>query len=230
MKKALILTIALVILSGCERLGLDATEGGALTGGALGAGLGAIIGNQSGNPGAGVAIGSAIGAVSGGLIGHGIDGNREALEERERQIAAQEAELAENRRLIDELRASGVDARITKRGVVVTLPDVLFRFDSAQLTDSARDTVQVIAEKILTVNPSRQISVEGHTDSVGSRAYNRQLSEARAQTVADYLTRSRVQHNQLSIRGYGEDRPVATNDTSEGRHRNRRVEVIIQSR
>jgi outer membrane protein OmpA-like peptidoglycan-associated protein len=210
----------IVFLLGCESARFGAREKGALTGAGLGAGLGAIVGNQFGRPGAGVAIGSGLGALAGGVVGEGIDRQDQRLAERDRRLLDQERELAENRRILEELRARGQDARITDRGVVVNLPDVLFEFDSSRLTPSARRTIADIRD-VLRDYRGRKVTVEGHTDSVGSDEYNERLSYARARAVADQLG------GDVEVRGFGERRPIASNSTADGRARNRRVEVII---
>lgn len=217
-----------LLLVACENTQLGARETGAIGGAALGAGLGAIIGNQTGSTGAGIAIGSAVGALSGALVGNEFDKADQNLSEREQRLAAQDRELAENRKLIDELRSRGADVRSTKRGVVVNLPDVLFEFDSARLTSGANHTVREIAE-VINGAPGRHISIEGHTDSVGTIAYNQRLSEHRARSVADALTHEGVQSRRISSRGFGESDPIASNKTDYGRARNRRVEVIIEN-
>ncbi len=223
------LVILLLCLAGCEPGQIGAREKGALGGAALGAGLGAIVGNQVGNPGVGVAIGSGFGALAGGLLGEGVDQQDREIQAREERLDAQERELQENRRLLEELRARGVDVRQTKRGVVVNLPDVLFEFDSARLTPSARRTARDIAEALRDA-PGRSIAVEGHTDSIGTVAYNQRLSENRARSVADALVDSGVSARAVHTRGYGERDPVASNSSESGRQRNRRVEVVIENR
>lgn len=213
---------------GCENAQFGAREKGALGGAALGAGLGAIVGNQAGNTGAGIAIGSGFGALAGGLIGNEIQKGDDRLAENDRRLSERDRELAENRRIIDELRSRGTDARLTDRGVVVNLPDVLFAFDSARLTREAERTARQIAE-VVSQTPARRISVEGHTDSIGTIAYNRKLSEDRARSVAGELVRNGVSRNRLYVRGLGESEPVASNSTASGRQRNRRVEVILEN-
>lgn len=228
-KRAASPLLFLLLLGGCENYQVGATEVGALSGAALGAGLGAIVGNQTGDPGAGVAIGSGIGALAGGLIGHSVESTDKALDEREQRIQAQQRELEENRKIIDRLRARGVDVRDSERGVVVNLPDVLFAFDSATLTASARRTVQEITS-VAREYTDRRIAIEGHTDSVGTVQYNQRLSEDRAHSVAAELNASGLPRSRLSVRGYGELRPIASNASASGRQRNRRVEVIIENR
>lgn len=212
----------------CENARFGKRESGALAGGALGAGLGAIIGNQTGSSGAGIAIGSAIGAISGALIGNDLDNQNDTLDAREQQIADQERELAENRRIIEELKRGGADVYGTDRGVVVNLPDVLFEFGSSRITPAAEETTQEIA-RVLSKVQGRSVAVEGHTDSVGTYEYNQKLSEARARTVAQSLINQGVPRQMVNTRGLGESDPIASNNTDVGRSRNRRVEVIIEN-
>ena len=217
------------LLASCENQQFGAREKGALGGAALGAGLGAIVGNQVGSPGAGVAIGSAFGALSGALVGNEMDNQQAALDARQKKLEEQDREIAANKRLLAELRAKGVDARATDRGVVINLPDVLFAFDRAELTSSAEDTVADIARALKNQASGRTIAVEGHADSKGSIAYNQRLSQNRAHSVAQQLSAEGIPHNRMNVRGYGESRPIASNDTESGRQRNRRVEVVVEN-
>jgi outer membrane protein OmpA-like peptidoglycan-associated protein len=214
-------------LSGCANSSLGATEYGALGGAAAGAGLGAIIGHQTGRAGAGVAIGSAAGALSGALIGGQIDRQDREIDIRRQRIEQQEAMIAENARLIEELRQRGIDVRDSDRGVVVNLPDVLFEFGRSELTLRAKRTVREIAQVIQRA-PSRNILIEGNTDSVGTIEANYRLSDARAREVARGLEAGGVARERISIKALGETTPIATNNTEAGRRRNRRVEVIIE--
>lgn len=229
MRSLLLVVVLLGTLAACENPQFRAREKGALTGGAIGAGLGAIVGNQVGSSGAGIAIGSALGALSGGLIGNTIDAQDSEAELRQSSLDAQRERIAENKRLLDELRARGTDARVTDRGVVINFPDVLFQFGRSDLTVEADRTAREIAE-VVRRTPGRRISVEGHTDSVGTYSYNQKLSEARARSVADALVADGVQRNTLHTRGFGEGQPIASNASATGRQRNRRVEVVIENR
>jgi OOP family OmpA-OmpF porin len=101
-----------------------------------------------------------------------------------------------------------------------------FDFDKATIKPSGRDELDA-AVKTLRDNPSMHVVVEGHTDSIGSDAYNQRLSERRAKAVRDYLVREGIDASRITTRGYGESRPVASNDTAEGRAQNRRSEVIV---
>jgi outer membrane protein OmpA-like peptidoglycan-associated protein len=221
------LSLSLLFATSCAHTGRG-TAVGTGTGAALGAGLGAIVGNQSGHPGAGVAIGAAFGALAGGAVGDSLDRKQAENDVLRENLTKQEAQIAENRRLLDELRRRGADVRTTDRGVVVSLPDVLFEFDSADLTYEADQTVRDIAEVIGSV-PNRTIAVEGHTDNIGSFEYNSHLSERRARSVSRQLVREGVPSKKVSVRGYGEGRPIATNNTKAGRARNRRVEIIVEN-
>ncbi len=221
--------LLLLTFGACENARFGARETGALGGAGLGAGLGAIIGHQVGSTGAGVAIGSAFGALGGALVGNSIDNTSNALDANERRLAEQEKQLEENRRLIEELRSRGTDARVTERGVVVNLPDVLFEFGSARLTGEARGAASSIAAAIQS-SPGRHVAIEGHTDSIGTVEYNQRLSEDRAHSVAAQLVREGISRGRMSTRGFGEAKPIASNKTEAGRTRNRRVEVIIENR
>lgn len=111
--------------------------------------------------------------------------------------------------------------------ILVTLQNVHFAFDSASLTNEAKSILNAAVSRI-NANPSDTISIEGHTDSTGSDAYNSQLSQRRARSVAEYLASKGVSASRLKTIGKGESDPIASNDTREGRAKNRRVEVIAK--
>jgi OOP family OmpA-OmpF porin len=112
---------------------------------------------------------------------------------------------------------------------VIELEGVHFDFDKATLKPEAK---VVLNEAAALLNKHEKVVVEiaGHTDSTGPEDYNQGLSERRAEAVEDYLTANGVNASRLSSRGYGESRPVASNDTKEGRAENRRVEMIVLKR
>ena len=132
---------------------------------------------------------------------------------------AEEAEAA--RRALAELKA-----KETERGMVLTLGDVLFDTDAATLKPGAALTIDRLA-KFLADNPQTKIMIEGHTDSTGSDAYNQQLSQRRAQAVADALVTRGIAAARFSVIGRGEGFAVAGNDTAAGRQQNRRVEIVF---
>jgi outer membrane protein OmpA-like peptidoglycan-associated protein len=173
-----------------------------------------------------MAIGGGAGAIAGALIGNETDNANAAISEQESELDARDREIEENRRMLDELRSTGLDVRDTDRGLVVNLPDVLFDFDSANLTRAAYSTTSEIAN--ILKKSKRHALVEGHTDSIGSDQYNINLSRRRAQSVSQALESDGVSPARITTRGVGEQDPVASNDTESGRERNRRVEVIIQ--
>lgn len=223
-----------ILLASCAQP-LSTREKGALTGAGLGAATGAIIGAATGSPGAGAAIGGAMGAVGGGLVGDQLQQREEVARQQQQVIDQQRQELTRNRELLEELKRRNLDARETERGVIVNLPDVLFDFGNANLTASARNKVRTIADVLNNQAQGRRISVEGHTDSIGSDAFNQRLSEQRAETVANALVDADVSRHRLSTKGLGKRYPVASNtnpdgsDSPAGRAKNRRVEVIIEN-
>ena len=221
------LTSFCLIFAGCAQP-ISKTAQGTLAGAALGAGTGAIVGSATGKAGVGTAIGAGIGALGGALAGRAADKLDEERAQTEAQINRNQELLDENRRLIEELRKRGAEVYGTKRGVVINLPDILFEFDRADLTREAHRTIGEIGDVLKGVT-NRPLAVEGHTDSVGTVKYNKQLSERRAQSVARELTTLGVPGQQMTVRGFGEGRPISTNNSEEGRARNRRVEIIIEN-
>ena len=122
----------------------------------------------------------------------------------------------------------GFDVRQSGQQLIVTMPGtVLFDSDSYALRYEARRDLDKVAD-ILIRYPETSITVAGHTDSVGDAGYNQRLSEYRAKSVADYLMSRGVQPYRISMVGYGETMPVASNSSESGRQRNRRVELDIR--
>jgi outer membrane protein OmpA-like peptidoglycan-associated protein len=112
---------------------------------------------------------------------------------------------------------------------VIELEGVHFDFDKATLKPEGMSVLNQAAA-LLQKHERVVVEVAGHTDSVGSEKYNQGLSDRRANAVKDYLISKGVKASRLSARGYGESRPVASNDTDEGRAENRRVELIVLDR
>lgn len=224
----------LALLASCSQP-LSTREKSTLIGGGLGAATGAIIGSAVGNPGAGAAIGGALGAGTGALVGDRFQKRDTELEESQRQIGEQQQEIARNRQLLEELKKQNLEARETDRGVVVNLPDVLFEFGKANLTDDARSKIHTISGVLNEQAKGRRVSVEGHTDAIGSEATNQKLSERRAESVAFTLEDTGVSPQRITTKGFGERYPIAPNSNSDGtdnpsgRAKNRRVEVIIEN-
>ncbi|MGH8728073.1 MAG: OmpA family protein [Burkholderiales bacterium] len=117
-------------------------------------------------------------------------------------------------------------ARETKRGLLVTLGDVLFEGSEAELKPEAAPTLDKLAT-FLKQHPKRTVLIESFTDDVGSEKYNQYLSEQRGMAVRQQLLARGVESARVAVKGYGEARPIATNDTAAGRQQNRRVEIVI---
>lgn len=183
------------------------TKNGAVIGGLLGAAAGATAAHGD-NKLKGALAGGIIGAGVGALVGQDLD----------RQAA--------------ELRGSLSNPNITVTNygdyLVVNMPqDVLFATDSAALRPDLTRDVQSVAASLVKY-PNSAIQVVGHTDNTGSEAYNIDLSQRRAASVANVLVNSGVPSSRIQTIGRGESQPIASNDTVSGRAQNRRVEIIIR--
>ena len=147
--------------------------------------------------------------------------------EKARQAAAQaEAEKAQLRAQLLAQLNSILQTRDSARGLIVNMSDVLFDFGSYTLKPGAREKLAKISGIVL-AHPGLTLQIEGHTDSVGSDEFNQQLSERRAESVRDFLAQQGVPASGITARGFGKTQPVASNDTPEGRQRNRRVELVV---
>ena len=182
------------------------TRDGAILGGVVGAAAGLATAGDS-NKTRNAAIGAAIGAGIGAAVGNALD----------RQAA--------------DLRNSLGDDRIqvvnTGENLVVTMPqDILFAVDSAALRPDLQSDLRALAAN-LQAYPASTVDVIGHTDNTGDAPYNQDLSARRASAVAGVLNSSGVASSRIRSIGRGEDAPIATNLTDEGRAQNRRVEIVI---
>ena len=119
-----------------------------------------------------------------------------------------------------------LETRDTARGLVVNMSDVLFDSGKYTLRPLAREKLAKISGIVLAY-PTLRLAVEGNTDSVGTESFNQQLSEQRAQGVRSYLTQQGVPESSTTAAGFGKSRPIASNETSEGRQQNRRVELVV---
>ncbi|MCV2871628.1 OmpA family protein [Defluviimonas sp. WL0050] len=183
------------------------TKEGALTGAAIGAGLGILTGDGGKDKLDRAVVGAAIGGLAGGVIGHNLD----------RQAAELQAEINDSRiRIINE----GNQLR-------VVMPEgLLFAVDSAAVMPSIQNDLYAVADN-LNRYPNSRVEIIGHTDNTGSAAYNQDLSQRRAMAVSAVLRNAGVSGGRLVAYGRGEDVPVASNLTPEGRAQNRRVEILI---
>lgn len=180
-------------------------------GAAIGAIAGAVVGIATGDDATErrqhALIGAGIGGLSGAAIGNYMD--------------RQEAELRR--------RLEGTGVSVTRHGDNITLNmpgNVTFATDSAALNPQFFDVLGSVA-LVLEEYEKTLIEVAGHTDSRGPSAYNQRLSVERANTVAQYLASQGIDRRRLVVRGYGEDYPIASNETRAGRTQNRRVELTL---
>ena len=151
----------------------------------------------------------------------------EAEAEKARQAAAKaEAEKADMRAQLLAQLNSILQTNDSARGLIVNMSDVLFDTGSFTLKPGAREKLAKVSG-ILLAHPGLTMQIEGHTDSVGGDAFNVKLSEQRADSVKDFLGEQGVSLSSITAQGFGKAEPVATNDTAEGRQRNRRVEIVV---
>ena len=149
-----------------------------------------------------------------------LSAEQRAQQQRQAALSAQDRVRA----LEGQLRE--LEAQQTERGLLVTLGDVLFAFDKAELSAQAAPRMDKLAS-FLAQFPDRKVLIEGFTDSVGSDRYNLSLSERRAQAARDALVQRGVDRTRIAARGHGKSHPVASNGSPEGRAMNRRVEIVI---
>ena len=160
--------------------------------------------------------------------------NAQAESERNRDAAAtSDLQLQQAVRDREELRARLLEqfnailqTRDTARGLVVNMSDVLFDTGKYTLRPLAREKLAKISGIVLAY-PALKLAIEGNTDSVGGEAFNQELSEKRADSVRDYLAHQSIPMTSMTSQGFGKTRPVASNDTAEGRQQNRRVELVV---
>jgi outer membrane protein OmpA-like peptidoglycan-associated protein len=207
-----VVVAACISLAGCaamEDFASNPDKQKTRQGAGYGAAAGAVVGllTAGNNPFKSAMIGAAAGALVGGAAGAYMD--------------RQEAKLRQ------QMAGSGVD--VVRKGDNITLDmpgNVTFAFDSANLNSQFYPVLDKVAQTLVEYDKT-VIEVAGHTDSVGSDAYNQQLSERRANSVATYLSSHGVPGARVVTVGAGEAHPVASNDTEDGRAQNRRVEITI---
>ncbi len=197
-----IVLMGALVISGCSAT--RTAKGGAI-GSGVGGAVGGVIGSQSDNTAKGAILGAMIGGTAGALIGNYMD----------KQAAELEADL------------DGAEVERVGEGIKITFDSgILFDFDSYALRDESEENLQELAETLQKYDDT-EILIEGHTDNVGSDDYNQDLSVDRAKSVEDYLEALNIASSRIISRGYGEEQPIAPNDTEYGRQQNRRVEVAI---
>ena len=147
--------------------------------------------------------------------------------DREGQRAAQaEREGHEARERLREALARIADVEDSARGLIISIPNVLFDIDKATLRPEGRETLAKLSG-VLQVARDYQLQIEGYTDNLGTQEYNKQLGHDRAAAVRDYLVSQHIDAGQVSVKSFGEAKPIASNETPEGRQTNRRVEIVV---
>lgn len=144
-------------------------------------------------------------------------------QQRAQQLEQQQAQ--ERQQLMNQLNQV-LQTRDSARGLIVSMPDVLFDTGSANLKPTARERLAKVAGILIAV-PDIHVEVDGYTDSTGSPMFNEQLSQQRAASVQSYLVQQGVPGGSVAIHGFGEANPIASNDTAMGRQQNRRVELVV---
>lgn len=180
------------------------TTKGAIAGAAIGAAGGAISGGDRAKR---AVIGAGIGALAGAAVGNYMD--------------QQEAKLRQ------QLEGTGVSVTRVGDNIILNMPgNITFATNSSNLNPAFHKVLDSVA-LVLKEYPKTVIEVAGHTDSTGSASYNQMLSERRADAVSRYLMGKGIQSVRFATYGYGESRPIASNETPEGRQQNRRVELTL---
>lgn len=206
---ALFLSSSMVFTS-CESVqNANNTQKGAAIGTAAGALLGGILGNNLGNgknSELGVVLGGVLGGVAGGVIGNKMDKQAKAIKE----------------------ALPGAEVERVGEGIKIVLGEntVNFDFNSANLTSFTKTNLDKLGD-VLANNPDTNINIFGYTDGKGSDIYNQTLSEKRANAVKSYLVSKGLASSRFAAVGMGKKQPIASNDTEEGRAKNRRVEFAI---
>ncbi|MFT5869648.1 MAG: outer membrane protein OmpA-like peptidoglycan-associated protein [Paracoccaceae bacterium] len=205
-----VVTIGAVGLVGCTTTNPNPNANRTRDGAIIGAILGGVIGaaGSDTNSGRSAVVGAVVGAAAGGIIGQQLD--RQAQE------------------LRSDLSNDQIKIENTGSELIVTMPEgILFDIDSAAIRAGLQRDVRALASNLQDY-PDSTVDVIGHTDNTGSASYNQDLSARRAGAVAGVLLEAGVANFRVRSYGRGENEPVATNLTPEGRQQNRRVEIIIR--
>ncbi len=201
-----------ICITGCNTWNnMSKTGQGAIIGTGGGAALGSIIGAIAGNTGIGAVIGGAVGAGAGAIIGNRMDKVKKAAQQ---QLPNATVETVKDDNNLDAVK-------------VTFNSGILFATNKADLSQASKNELNNLAN-IMKQNTDVSVDVRGYTDSTGSDEINNPLSVSRAQSVVNYLTQNGVAYSQMkNVNGYGSSNPVASNETAEGRQKNRRVEIFL---
>jgi len=207
-------TVLALGLSACADM--SPTQRGTATGAGVGAGLGAILGGTTGGGGSnraakGAVIGGAAGALIGNIWSNRMEKQKQAMEQATRGTGVQVSQTQDNRLKLE-------------------IPaDVSFDTGRSDIKSNFRPVLERFAQT-LNENPASVVTIIGHTDSTGDDSVNQPLSIDRAAHTRDYLAMRGVSPQRIAIEGRGEREPIASNDDSSGRARNRRVEIYVAER
>ncbi|PRX54811.1 OmpA family protein [Flagellimonas meridianipacifica] len=209
-KKSTVYILTISLLLSCNAIqNANNTQKGAVIGASGGAVIGGVIGNNvgKGNTALGAIIGAVVGGAAGGYIGNRMDRQAERIEE----------------------EIPGAEVKRVGEGINVTFNEdagVYFDTNKSTVKGTSAATLDKLAG-IFKEYPKSFILVEGHTDSAGPEDYNMNLSRQRAESVTNYLVSKGISAGRFTTKWYGEAQPKATNETSEGKAKNRRVELAI---
>lgn len=197
--------LGLLLANGASCASWSKKGSGALIGATAGAAVGGVIGKNNGSTARGAIIGAVVGGTAGAVIGH--------------QMDQQARELR--------IEIPGATVERVGEGIQVTFASgLLYDFDSDAIRPDAARNLQNLAVS-LKKYPNTELLIVGHTDALGSTAYNQDLSARRANSASWYLTTQNVSASRVRASGRGETEPMSTNETEAGRQTNRRIEVAI---
>jgi outer membrane protein OmpA-like peptidoglycan-associated protein len=203
-KLAALACLGALATGGCASM--NNTQRGAAAGAGAGGVIGAVIGNNTGSTARGAIIGAVIGGAAGAVIGRQMD----------RQASDLDRDLGE-----------GAEVSRVGEGIAVTFASgILFPTNSSDMLSAGRDNLRQLAQSLQRY-PGTEVLIVGHTDNVGTDAYNMSLSQRRADSAKGYLVSMGIPADRIRTAGRGEMEPVASNETEAGRQQNRRVEVAI---
>ena len=213
-KSIIAATVLAMAATGCADM--SPTQRGTAQGAGIGAGLGALLGGTTGGGGGsraakGAVIGGAVGAIAGNIWSNRMEKQKQAMEQATRGTGVQVSQTQDNRLKLE-------------------IPaDVSFDTGRSDIKSNFRPVLERFAQT-LNENPGATVTIIGHTDSVGDESVNQPLSVDRASNTRNYLAQRGVSSNRIAIEGRGEREPIASNDDSSGRARNRRVEIYVAER
>lgn len=203
--RAVLLSALTVLCAGAALSCARHAQRGLVIGAAGGAVLGGVIGKVAGSTAKGAIIGAAVGGAAGAIIGDQMDRHAREIE----------------------LTVPGATVERVGEGIQVTFESgLLYDFDSDAVKATARHNLAALATS-LEKYPKSDLLILGHTDSIGTDAYNKELSVRRADAAAEYLVSQGIARSRIGTGGLGEEEPIQSNGDDAGRRRNRRVEVAI---